>query len=51
MIGPRTRIVSIAHMSNALGTVNRSRRSRAPHSRGVAVLLDGSQAAYHMPAT
>ena len=50
MIGPRTRIVSIAHMSNALGTVNPVERIvELAHAHGVAVLLDGSQAAYHMP--
>jgi cysteine desulfurase/selenocysteine lyase len=50
MIGPRTRLVSITHMSNALGTVNPvDRIVELAHSRGVPVLLDGSQAAYHMP--
>jgi cysteine desulfurase/selenocysteine lyase len=50
LIGPRTKMVSIAHMSNALGTVNPVEEIVAlAHSRGVAVLIDGSQAAYHMP--
>jgi cysteine desulfurase/selenocysteine lyase len=50
LIGPRTKLVSIAHMSNALGTVNPVREIVAlAHARGVPVLLDGSQAAYHMP--
>jgi cysteine desulfurase/selenocysteine lyase len=50
LIGPRTRLVSIAHMSNALGTVNPvGEIVRLAHARGVPVLLDGSQAAYHMP--
>jgi cysteine desulfurase/selenocysteine lyase len=50
LIGPRTKLVSIAHMSNALGTVNPVREVVAlAHARGVPVLLDGSQAAYHMP--
>jgi cysteine desulfurase/selenocysteine lyase len=50
LIGPRTRIVSVAHMSNALGTVNPVEAIVAlAHSRGAAVLIDGSQAAYHMP--
>ena len=50
LIGPRTKLVSIAHMSNALGTVNPVEAIvRMAHDRGVAVLLDGSQAAYHMP--
>jgi cysteine desulfurase/selenocysteine lyase len=46
----RTRLVSVAHMSNALGTVNPvADIVRIAHARGAAVLLDGSQAAYHMP--
>ena len=50
LIGPRTRIVSIAHMSNALGTINPVEEIVAlAHARGVPVLIDGSQAAYHMP--
>src|SRR6476660_5110670 len=50
LISPRTKIVSIAHMSNALGTVNPIEQIVAmAHARGVPVLIDGSQAAYHMP--
>ena len=50
LIGPRTRIVSVAHMSNSLGTVNPVQDIVAlAHARGVPVLIDGSQAAYHMP--
>ena len=50
LIGPRTKLVSVAHMSNALGTVNPVREIvRLAHAKGVPVLLDGSQAAYHMP--
>jgi cysteine desulfurase/selenocysteine lyase len=46
----RTRILAITHMSNALGTVNPVRDIvRMAHARGIAVLVDGSQAAYHMP--
>ena len=49
MIGPRTRIVAVAHMSNALGTINPVAEIVAlAHAKGAAVLLDGSQAAYHM---
>jgi len=49
LLGPRTRIVAITHMSNALGTVNPvAEIVRLAHGRGVPVLLDGSQAAYHM---
>jgi cysteine desulfurase/selenocysteine lyase len=50
MVGPRTRIVAIAHMSNALGTINPvADIVRISHAHGAAVLLDGSQADYHMP--
>ena len=50
LIGPRTRIVSITHMSNALGTINPIRAVvEMAHAQGVPVLVDGSQAAYHMP--
>ena len=49
LIGPRTRIVAITHMSNALGTVvDVAAVVRMAHEHGVPVLLDGSQAAYHM---
>jgi cysteine desulfurase/selenocysteine lyase len=49
MIGPRTKLVAVAHMSNALGTVNPvAEIVKVAHARGVPVLLDGSQAAYHM---
>jgi cysteine desulfurase/selenocysteine lyase len=50
MIGPRTRIVAVAHMSNALGTINPIEQIVGfAHAKGAAVLVDGSQAAYHMP--
>jgi cysteine desulfurase/selenocysteine lyase len=50
LIGDRTKLVAIAHMSNALGTVNPAAEIvRLAHARGVPVLFDGSQAAYHMP--
>ena len=50
LIGPRTKLVAISHMSNALGTINPvGDIVRIAHGHGVPVLLDGSQAAYHMP--
>jgi cysteine desulfurase / selenocysteine lyase len=50
LLGPRTTLVAVSHMSNALGTVNPVEEIVAIASRrGVPVLLDGSQAAYHMP--
>jgi cysteine desulfurase/selenocysteine lyase len=49
LIGPRTRLVAMTHMSNALGTVTPAAEVvRIAHRHGVPVLLDGSQAAYHM---
>jgi cysteine desulfurase/selenocysteine lyase len=49
LLNDRTKIVAVTHMSNALGTVNPvADIVRLAHSRGVPVLLDGSQAAYHM---
>jgi cysteine desulfurase/selenocysteine lyase len=49
LLGPRTRFVSIVHVSNALGTVNPVRRIvELAHARGVPVLLDGAQAVQHM---
>jgi len=49
LLTPRTRIVSIAHVSNALGTVNPVRRMAAlAHAAGAVVLVDGAQAAPHL---
>lgn len=49
-IGPRTKLVAITHMSNVLGTVvDVATICRAARDRGVPVLVDGSQAAVHMP--
>lgn len=50
MLGPATRIVSVVHVSNSLGTVNPVRRMvQAGHSAGAVVLVDGAQAVSHMP--
>ncbi len=47
-IGPQTRLVAIAHMSNVLGTVTPLREIvRCAHAKGVPVLADGCQAAVH----
>lgn len=49
-IGPRTKLIAITHLSNVLGTkVDIKTIVEAAHARGVAVLVDGSQAAVHMP--
>jgi cysteine desulfurase/selenocysteine lyase len=46
----RTKIVSLVHVSNALGTVNPVRAIiDMAHARGIPVLLDGAQAVAHMP--
>jgi cysteine desulfurase / selenocysteine lyase len=48
MLGPRTRIVAISHVSNALGTVNPVRQMIAEaRRRGIPVLVDGAQAVPH----
>ena len=50
MIGPRTKLVAVVHLSNSLGTVNPvAEIVKLAHRQGVPVLIDGSQAAYHMP--
>ena len=50
LIGPRTKLVAVVQLSNSLGTINPVEKIvEVAHSRGVPVLVDGSQAAYHMP--
>jgi cysteine desulfurase / selenocysteine lyase len=50
LISPRTRIVAVAHVSNALGTVNPVRKIvQLAHAHDVPVLVDGAQAVPHMP--
>ena len=48
LLGPRTRLVSVAHMSNVLGTINPIRAiAEAAHAAGARVLVDGCQGAVH----
>lgn len=48
MLGPRTRLVTIVHMSNVLGTINPvTEMIRAAHSRGIPVFVDGAQGIAH----
>jgi cysteine desulfurase/selenocysteine lyase len=48
LLSPRTRMVAVAHVSNALGTVNPVREITAlAHARGIPVLVDGAQAVSH----
>ena len=50
LLGPRTRLLALTHVSNALGTVVPVREYIAEARRhGIAVLLDGAQAVPHMP--
>ncbi len=50
LLTPRTRMVAITHMSNVLGTVVPIKEVvRLAHAQGIPVLVDGSQAAVHMP--
>jgi cysteine desulfurase / selenocysteine lyase len=50
LLGPRTRLVSITHASNVLGTVTPAAEiARMCRERGITVMFDGSQAAVHMP--
>ena len=47
-IGPRTKVVSFVHASNALGTINPAREMiRMAHEAGAVVLLDGCQSVPH----
>ena len=49
LLTDRTRIVAVAHASNALGTVNPVKEiARIAHARAVPVLVDGAQAAPHL---
>jgi cysteine desulfurase/selenocysteine lyase len=49
MLGPRTRIVALAHVSNALGTVLPIRAYLdAARERGITTLVDGAQAVPHL---
>ncbi len=48
LLGPRTRMVAITQMSNALGTVVPVKEVvKLAHARGIPVLIDGAQAAVH----
>jgi cysteine desulfurase / selenocysteine lyase len=50
LLTPRTQIVAVAHVSNALGTVNPLRKIvQLAHAHDVPVLVDGAQAAPHLP--
>ena len=49
LLTPRTRLVAMTHMSNALGSIVPIKEVvRIAHARGIPVLVDGSQAAVHL---
>lgn len=49
MLGPKTKIVAITHISNAIGTITPIRQIiDAAHDAGAVVLIDGSQAVPHL---
>jgi cysteine desulfurase/selenocysteine lyase len=49
MISPRTKLISLVHVSNALGTINPIRKViELAHRRGVPVLVDGAQSVSHV---
>ncbi len=50
LLGPRTALVAVSHMSNVLGTINPIAEIVAEaHAAGAAVLVDGAQAVVHLP--
>ena len=50
IINDRTVLVSVVHMSNALGTINPVKEiTKIAHSRGAKVLIDGAQSVPHIP--
>lgn len=52
LLGSRTRFVSIAHVSNSLGTINPVEQVISlAHARGVPVLVDGAQSTPHLPVS
>jgi cysteine desulfurase/selenocysteine lyase len=50
LLGPKTRVVALSHMSNVLGTINPiMEMTRMAHEAGAVVLVDGCQAIVHKP--
>jgi len=49
LLSPRTRMVAVNHISNALGTINPVKEiARLAHAAGARVLIDGAQSTAHM---
>ena len=50
MMNPKTKLVSVGHVSNALGTINPIKKIiQAAHAKKIPVLIDGAQAVSHVP--
>jgi cysteine desulfurase/selenocysteine lyase len=50
LIGPRTKMVSVTHVSNVLGTINPVRElGDMAHAQGALLCIDGAQSIPHMP--
>lgn len=50
LLNPRTRVVSVNHASNSLGTINPIQEIiRLAHAAGAVVMIDGAQAGAHLP--
>ena len=50
LLGPKTKVVAVSHLSNALGTINPIKQiTMMAHDRGIPVLVDGAQAVPRMP--
>jgi|TARA_Y100000310_G_scaffold250750_1_gene257090 cysteine desulfurase/selenocysteine lyase len=50
LLSPRTKLLALTHVSNALGTVNPvAQIAEMAHAHGVPVLVDGAQAVQHLP--
>ena len=50
LITPRTRLISVTHISNALGTINPVKDIiQTAHQRDIPVIVDGAQAVAHLP--
>jgi len=50
LIGPKTELISLVHISNSLGTINPIKEMIAiAHAQNIPVMIDGAQAVHHMP--
>ncbi|MCB9203696.1 MAG: aminotransferase class V-fold PLP-dependent enzyme, partial [Flavobacteriales bacterium] len=50
LIGPKTELISLVHVSNSLGTINPVKKMiEIAHAQNIPVLIDGAQAIHHTP--